>query len=82
MSIIASSESILAEEEVTSVSELAPEDFRRNEGSYKKRKAKKQVGAEITVEDLRGMNIIPDLTYSSSEFESELESEFEFEISD
>jgi hypothetical protein len=58
MSITASSEPMLAEEEVTSVSELAPEDFRRNEGSYKKRKAKKQVGAEITVEDLRGTSFL------------------------
>jgi hypothetical protein len=58
MSITASSEPMRAEEEVTSVSELAPEDFRRNEGSYKKRKAKKQVGAEITVEDLRGTSFL------------------------
>lgn len=54
MSVIASSEPMLAEEGATSIAELAPEDFRRNEGSYKKRKAKKQVCAEITVEDLRG----------------------------
>jgi hypothetical protein len=35
-------------------SEYAAEDFRRNSGSYRKRKAKKQVDAETTVEDLRG----------------------------
>ena len=35
-------------------SDYAAEDFRRNSGSYRKRKAKKQVDAETTVEDLRG----------------------------
>ena len=34
--------------------EYSAEDFRRNSGSYRKRKAKKQVDAETTVEDLRG----------------------------
>jgi hypothetical protein len=58
MSVTASSEPMMAVDEVTSTSVLSPEDFRRNEGSYKKRKAKKQVGAEITVEDLRGTSFL------------------------
>lgn len=44
----------LDENEDASKAELAPGDFRRNTGSYRKRKAKKQVGVERTVEDLRG----------------------------
>ena len=43
----------IAEKEVLP-SEYAVEDFRRNSGSYRKRKAKKQIDAETTVEDLRG----------------------------
>ena len=44
---------------VDSAAEIAAENVpgerKMNTGSYRKRKAKKQVGAEMTVEDLRGM---------------------------
>ena len=36
------------------VEENAPPGIRMNTGSYRKRKAKKQIGVEMTVEDLRG----------------------------
>lgn len=33
--------------------------IKMNTGSYRKRKAKKQVGLELTLEDLRGKFIVP-----------------------
>ena len=37
-----------------SFGENIPDGIRMNTGSYRKRKAKKQIGAEVSVEDLRG----------------------------
>ena len=37
-----------------SLGENIPDGIRMNTGSYRKRKAKKQIGAEVSVEDLRG----------------------------
>ena len=41
--------------ETSPVLEIASADPRMNSGSYRKRKAKKQLGAEMTLEDLRGI---------------------------
>lgn len=43
--------------ETSSTPERASADFRMNNGSYRKRKAKKQLGAEMTLEDLRGIGL-------------------------
>ena len=54
MTVVSDPSSQTAIESESQPSEYAAEDFRRNSGSYRKRKAKKQVDAETTVEDLRG----------------------------
>jgi hypothetical protein len=56
MTVVSDPISQTATESEGQSSEYAADDFRRNSGSYRKRKAKKQVDAETTVEDLRGQS--------------------------